>query len=111
MAILFIPLSDIWAQSGGFEISGQVSDENGDPIIGANVIVKGSSIGGITDIDGNFTFSAPDGNGVLTVSYIGYVEQNIPIEGKHTFNIILKEDNETLEEVVVVGYGVQKRAW
>lgn len=110
MAILFIPLSDIWAQSGGFEISGQVSDENGDPIIGANVIVKGSSIGGITDIDGNFTFSAPDGNGVLTVSYIGYVEQNIPIEGKHTFNIILKEDNETLEEVVVVGYGVQKKS-
>lgn len=90
-------------------IKGVVKDANGDPIIGANITVEGQSIGTITDIDGQFTLDAPE-NAVLQVSYIGYVAQNVNIGNKKEFNILLEEDNKMLDEVVVVGYGVQKRS-
>lgn len=89
-------------------IRGTVVDANGIPVIGASVLVKGTSNGTITDIDGNFTLQ--NTSGTLVVSYIGYKTQEVSIQNQKVFNIVLKEDTEVLDEVVVVGYGVQKKA-
>ena len=90
-------------------ISGQVVDELGEAIIGANVTVVGNkSLGTITDIDGNFTLTVPQGT-TLEVSYIGYVNKKVVVDNKISYKITLKEDAEQLDEVVVVGYGTQKR--
>ena len=83
-------------------IRGVVKDSNGDPLLGVNVIVKGSTIGAVTDIDGNFSFEAPAGS-ILVVSYIGFKSQEIKVKGNTPLNIFLKEDSEELDEVVVVG--------
>lgn len=90
------------------KVTGIVKDTNGEPIIGANVTVKGQSIGTITDIDGRFVLDAPK-NAVLQITYIGYVSQEVKVSGNKELNIILKEDTETLDEVVVVGYGTMKK--
>ena len=90
-------------------IKGNVVDKNGDPIIGANIRVKGTTVGTITDIDGNFVLEIAGNAELLEVSYIGYKTQDISLKGKKEFAIVLKEDSETLDEVVVVGYGVQKK--
>lgn len=90
------------------QISGQVVDGNGDPVIGASVLVKGTSNGTITDIDGKFQLQ--NASGILVVSYIGYKTQEISLKGQKNLEIVLKEDAEVLDEVVVVGYGVQKKA-
>ena len=91
------------------KIKGTIKDSAGEPIIGANVILKGdATVGSITDIDGNFDLSVPS-NATLQVSYIGYNTQDVPVGNKSFLNITLKEDTETLEEVVVVGYGTQKK--
>ncbi len=89
-------------------VSGTVKSTSGESIIGANVKVAGTTIGCITDIDGNFTLEVPE-NAKLTVSYIGFQTQEIAIDGKSLVNVVLKEDTEMLEEVVVVGYGTQKK--
>lgn len=92
------------------KIKGTIKDSAGEPIIGANVTLKGdATVGSITDIDGNFDLSVPS-NATLQVSYIGYNTQDIPVGNKSFLNITLKEDTETLDEVVVIGYGVQKKA-
>lgn len=90
------------------KVTGTVKDQNGEPVIGANVSVKGTAIGTITDIDGNFTLEVPD-NASILVSYIGYVPQEIKSGNKNLFNFVLKEDSQNLDEVVVVGYGTQKK--
>lgn len=90
------------------QISGTVVDTHGEPIIGANVIEKGTTNGVITDIDGRFVLPVSD-NGILQISYIGYVSQEIAITGRSEVQIILKEDFQNLEEIVVVGYGTQKK--
>ena len=90
-------------------IKGVVKDASGEPLLGVNVLVKGTTIGAVTDIDGNFSFEAPAGS-MLVVSYIGFQPQEIKAKGGALLNIILKEDTETLDEVVVVGYGVQKKS-
>lgn len=91
------------------KIKGTIKDSAGEPIIGANVILKGdATVGSITDIDGNFDLSVPS-NATLQVSYIGYNTQDVPVGNKSFLNITLKEDTETLDEVVVVGYGSQKK--
>lgn len=89
-------------------ITGVVYDEAGLPVIGANILEKGTTNGTITDMDGNFTLTVSD-NATLLVSYIGYNQQEISVHGKESFVINLKEDSQSLEEVVVVGYGVQKK--
>lgn len=90
-------------------ISGQVVDELGEAIIGANVTVVGNkALGTITDIDGNFTLVVP-AKAILEVSYIGYVSKKLTLDNKTNYKIALKEDAEQLDEVVVVGYGTQKR--
>jgi TonB-linked SusC/RagA family outer membrane protein len=91
------------------KISGVVKDNLGIPIIGANVVVKGTTTGTITDFDGNFSFEIESGS-LLTISYIGYVSMDIKLTEKSIYNIVLKEDTQALDEVVVVGYGTQKKA-
>lgn len=95
-------------QQTGDRITGVVLDELGDPVIGANIIVKGTTIGVTTDIDGKFQISVPR-NGVLQISYIGYNTQEITITNQTSLTIRLEENTQSLEEVVVVGYGAQKK--
>ena len=90
------------------DVKGQVVDANGEPVIGANVKLKGTTQGTITDLDGNFVLSNAS-EGVLIVSYIGFEEQEVAIKGRKNLKITLKEDAKLLDEVVVVGYGSQKK--
>ncbi|WP_435371609.1 SusC/RagA family TonB-linked outer membrane protein, partial [Parabacteroides goldsteinii] len=90
------------------QVNGTVTDATGEPLIGATVLEKASGNGTITDVDGNFSLAVPS-DAVLSVSYIGYKPQDIVVNGKTTFNVVLEDDSEKLEEVVVVGYGVQRK--
>lgn len=90
-------------------ISGTVVDTNNEPVIGANIVVKGMAHGTITDIDGKFSLENVPDNSVVIVSYIGYIEQQLNTAGKNLLAVVLKEDSKALDEVVVVGYGVQKK--
>lgn len=90
-------------------VKGKVTDSNGETIIGANVLEKGTTNGIITDMDGNFTLKVSSG-AVLEISYIGYVTQTVKVTSQTNLNIVLKEDTETLDEVVVVGYGTMKKS-
>ncbi len=91
------------------QITGTVIDAAGMPIIGANVMVKGTTNGTITDIDGKFTLEVPKG-AILQVSYIGYMNQEIPVGNKSVLSISLQEDTQKLDEVVVIGYGTMKKS-
>jgi len=90
-------------------IKGTVKDVSGDPIIGASVKVQGSKSGVITDFDGNFSIQA-DNNATLVISYIGYTTESIKVAGKNNLSVTLKEDAQTLNDIVVIGYGVQKKS-
>jgi len=92
------------------KVSGTVVDAKGEAIIGASVIVKGTSTGTVTDYDGNFTIQNVPENGSLVISYVGYRNQTIAVAGKSQLNVTLEEDRQLLDEVVVVGYGVQKKS-
>ena len=87
------------------KVTGTVVDNYGDPVIGANVVVKGTTIGNITDVNGTFTVENVPDNAVLQISYIGFKTLDVPVKGQTSFNITLQEDAENLQEVVVVGYG------
>jgi len=89
-------------------IKGTVNDENGEPVIGATVKVKETQKGTITDFDGNYSIEAAS-NATLVFSYVGYVTQEVKVGGKSTLNITMKEDNTTLNDVVVIGYGTMKK--
>lgn len=90
------------------DIKGHVEDVNGDPIIGATVKVKGQSAVAVTDLDGKFTINAPVG-AVLVVSYIGYVDQEVTVKSGNNLAVVMQEDSKSLNEVVVVGFGTQKK--
>lgn len=91
------------------KVTGKVKDSSGEPVIGASVVVKGNNtMGTITDFDGNFMLDVPT-KSVLVISYIGYVTQEVPTAGKKSLEIILKEDTKALDEVVVIGYGTQRK--
>ena len=90
------------------KITGTIVDDKGEPVIGANVSIKGSTVGTITDIDGNFSLDAMSG-ATLLISYIGYETQEITVSNQSVYNIKLSEDTQALDEVVVVGYGTQKK--
>lgn len=91
------------------KVTGKVKDSSGEPVIGASVVVKGNNtMGTITDFDGNFMLDVP-AKSVLVISYIGYVTQEVPTAGKNLLEIVLKEDTKTLDEVVVIGYGTQRK--
>lgn len=89
-------------------VTGRILDPNGEPVIGANVVVKGTTIGSVTDVDGNFNLDVPEG-AILQISYIGYIDQSITVGNQSVISVILKEDSQALDEVVVVGFGTQKK--
>lgn len=93
------------ASAQQFTVKGTVKDATGEPIIGANVMVKGTSNGTITDIDGNYSISSANSSSVLVFTFIGYKSQEVACKGQHEINVVLAEDSQTLDEVVVVGYG------
>ena len=90
-------------------ISGTVEDGNGEPIVGASVLIKGTSAGTVTDINGAFTIQKVSPNDVIVVSSIGFTSKDVKVGRQSTLNIVLKEDMANLEEVVVIGYGTMKR--
>ena len=106
MLVMFclLPLG-AWAQG---VVKGTVNDETGEPVIGASVRVIGTKTGGVTDINGQFSVTA-DRNAQLEVSYVGFVSQRVAVNGRQNINIVLREDNTTLNDVVVIGYGTQRR--
>ena len=91
------------------QVTGTVVDATGEPIIGASVVVKGTTTGTVTDLDGNFTIPGVSRNATLVFSYVGYRTQNIALDGRNTVNVTLEEDKQLIDEVVVVGYGVQRK--
>lgn len=102
-------VTSVWQQAGSVKVSGQVIDEFGIGVPGANVIVKGQpGIGCVTDLDGNFVLEVPK-NSTLVVSFIGYVTQEYVVNGTKPINVKLVPDSQALDEVVVVGYGTQKK--
>ncbi|MBN1188002.1 MAG: TonB-dependent receptor [Bacteroidales bacterium] len=90
-------------------IKGTIRDNSYNPLIGASVIVKGTNKGVITDFDGNFTINVKDTNATMIISYIGYLTQEIPLKGQANIDVVLQEDIKGFEELVVIGYGVQKK--
>ena len=92
-----------WAQTQS-NVNGLVTDFSGEPLIGVSILVKGTSNGTVTDLDGKFSLSAEMGN-MLQISYVGYISQEIKVESNKLLRIIMEEDTKKLEEVVVVGYG------
>lgn len=90
-------------------IKGKVLDPSGVPIIGVNILVKGSTLGTISDIDGNFTLDVPS-NAIIQFSYIGYKQLEMPVDNKIVYNVMMYEDNEEIEEIVIVGYGTQRKS-
>ena len=89
-------------------VTGKVTDAAGEPVIGASVMEKGTSNGTVTDLDGNFSLAVADGK-TLVISYIGMQSQEIVVKGKKNFQVVLKDDAVAINEVVVVGYGTQKK--
>lgn len=102
-------LIPLWAFAQKVSVKGVVKDATGESVIGASVIEKGTTNGTITDFDGNFVLSVAK-DATLSISFVGYQTQEVSVSGKTSFNIILKEDTEILDEVVVVGYGQMKRS-
>ncbi len=90
-------------------VSGTVTDQTGEPLIGVSVLLKGTTMGVVTDLDGNYSLKGAPGDGILVFSYMGFATQEIAINGKTSINVQLQDDTELLDELVVVGYGVQKK--
>ncbi|GAE83112.1 outer membrane protein [Bacteroides reticulotermitis JCM 10512] len=98
-------------QAGGKQITGQVIDENKEPMIGVSILIVGTSQGTVTDFDGNYTLVVPKANKTLQFSYVGYVTQTVamPTSG-NVLNIQMKSDSQLLSDVVVIGYGTQRKS-
>jgi TonB-linked SusC/RagA family outer membrane protein len=107
MALFLLCLFPLGAMAQSV-VKGTVNDETGEPVIGATVKVQGSQTGAITDFNGNFTVEAAS-DATLTISYVGYETQNVKVAGRNDIVITLKEDNTTLNDVVVIGYGTMKK--
>ncbi|MDO5980081.1 SusC/RagA family TonB-linked outer membrane protein [Flavivirga spongiicola] len=106
--LFFIGTSSAMAQN--HQVAGEVRGENGEILPGVNVVLKGTTNGVASDFDGNYSISVNDAQGVLVFSYIGYVNQEIQINGNATISVILEEDQQLLNEVVVIGYGAVKKS-
>ena len=91
-------------------VTGTVTDKSGEPIIGASVVVKGTSKGVVTDLSGNFSINNVPQNAILNISYVGFRSVAVPVAGKRKFNIVLEEDSKMMDELVVVGYGTMKKS-
>ncbi len=91
-------------------VSGKITDENGQPIAGANIAVKGTTVGTITGADGRYKLTVPEGANTLVVSFIGYLTQEVIIGNQSVINVVLESDIQALSEIVVVGYGQQRKS-
>ncbi len=110
LALLFLLcLVPLWSYAQSISIKGTIKDNSGEPVIGASIIQKGTTNGTISDFDGNFTLNVPSNSSII-ISFVGYKDQEIAVNGKKQFDIIMQEDAEVLDEVVVVGYGQMKRS-
>ncbi|WP_051664120.1 TonB-dependent receptor [Dyadobacter crusticola] len=96
-------------QQAIFKIAGKVTTASGSGIPGVNVVLKGTNIGTPTDVEGRYSLDLPDGNGTLVFSYIGYISQEIAVQSQSVLNVVLQENKQVLDEVVVVGYGTQRK--
>ncbi|VFB13314.1 TonB-dependent receptor plug [Bacteroides heparinolyticus] len=109
LLFFFVFMLPISALAQAIRLTGNVTDATGESIIGASVLEKGTTNGVITDIDGNFALNVSP-NAAIIISYVGYAAQEIPLNGRNTLKIVLKEDTEMLDEVVVIGYGTMKKS-
>lgn len=108
LSIPLLLLSTFVLAQDNIAVSGTVTDNQGQPLPGASVVLKGTTVGVQTDFDGNYTLADIPGNGTLVFSYIGFTTQEVPVNGRTTINVALEEDTQALDEVVVVGYGELK---
>lgn len=108
LIVLTLKVKSQEQKKAGNLISGTITDEKGEPVIGANVVIEGTTQGTITDLDGKFSLAVP-ANSTLKITYIGYLDQYFKVGNKSQLSIVLKEDTQKLDEVVVVGYGTQKK--
>ncbi|HJD52661.1 MAG TPA: carboxypeptidase-like regulatory domain-containing protein, partial [Candidatus Avibacteroides avistercoris] len=92
------------------DVTGQIVDQKGEPIIGANILVQGTSTGAITDFNGNFVLSNVPAGATLEISYIGYKTVTVPVDGRESYDVVLKEDSEMLGEVVVTAMGIERQS-
>ena len=106
--LLLLSTTTIFAQN--VLVSGTITDTNNEPLIGVNVQVKGTTIGTVTDMDGKYSLQTPGSQSVLVFSYVGFLPQEFTVGNQSTINVTLRDDTQALAEVVVVGYGVQKKA-
>ena len=106
----FLLFQAVLLAQSNITISGTVTDDQGQPLPGASVVLEGTTTGIQTDFDGNYTLDNVPGDGTLLFSYVGFTPQTIPIDNRTTINITMQEDTQSLDEVVVVGYGTQKKA-
>ncbi|MBT7000269.1 MAG: hypothetical protein HN955_17655, partial [Prolixibacteraceae bacterium] len=113
LTIFLVMLGILHLGAGDFQqtfvVNGKVTNTDGEPIPGVTVIVKGTTTGAVTGIDGDYEINAPDRNSTIVFSFIGMTTQEVPIEGRSSIDITMEETMEALEEVIVVGYGTQKR--
>lgn len=108
--MLVLTTSQLFAQNNDHVVSGTVTEANGEPLIGVNVSILGTSVGASTNMDGEYTLSLPDPDAVLVFSYIGYQQQEIEVNGRETIDVVLNLDTSQLDDLVVVGYGTQRRS-
>ncbi len=108
MFVLVLSFLSVTAFAQNITVKGIVKDGTGEPIIGGSVLVKGSSNGTVTDIDGNYTLSNVPVEGVLEFSYIGMKKQDVNVKGKTVINVVLQEDTQILDEVVVTALGLKR---
>ena len=108
LLLLCLTTSPLWAQT--LDVKGKVTDANKEPLMGASVVVKGTTHGVSTDMDGNYSLSNVPRGATLEISYIGMITQNIAVNGRSLINVQMKDENQQLEEVVIVGYGTQKKS-
>lgn len=106
--ILWVISLGMFAQN--ITVRGTVTDENNEPVIGATVLVKGTSMGTVTDVKGNYTLDNVPINGTLEFSYVGMKTKVVNVNGKTTINVVMEEDVIGLEEVVAIGYGTMRRS-
>lgn len=102
---MLISTSDVFAQAGNITVRGNVKDNNNEPVISASVVVKGTTNGVMTDLDGNYQIANVPSDGVLVVSFLGYTTAEIPVSGRTQIDVVLAENTALLDEVIVIGYG------
>jgi hypothetical protein len=96
--------------NSSLSVKGKITDTNGEGLTGVSILLKGTTNGTSTDINGNYSLNIPEDSGVLIVSYLGFISKEVPVNNRATINIQLEEDSKALSEVVVVGYGTQSKA-